>query len=192
MSKTRSWMKCWTKGKVPSTSLCSSAFLGRNSTVKTFYFFPQNLFMILVKLNSICWPILLPDQVLILKTPYLLPSNFLIQTGLALSIRMSKSLYNLLLTFVYLHLTTNNCLISAGSNDYWWTRPINSQQRRFVSPHRETFTVILWIIIVTSCIRRWIRPSLWLPLTQLVTSTTSPSATSSHMEMRKKNHNKPL
>lgn len=34
--KTRSWMRCWTRGRVPSTSLCSWLFLGRSSTVRTF------------------------------------------------------------------------------------------------------------------------------------------------------------
>lgn len=38
---------------------------------------------------------------------------------------------------------------------------------------------------------RWIRPSLSLPSTQLATLTTSPSATSLHMEMRRRNPNHP-
>lgn len=38
---------------------------------------------------------------------------------------------------------------------------------------------------------RWIRPLLSLPSTQLATLTTSPSATSLHMEMRKRNPNHP-
>lgn len=129
-------------------------------------------------------------QVLTLKTPFLLPSSFLILTGLDLWIRTSKINSDNELSYHFFSILFYFFLVSLGLDGCWWIRQINLQQKRFVSSLND---VQIWTLslnglcVVDGC--RWTRPLLSLPSTQLATLTTSPSATSSHMETRRRNPN---